>query len=61
VPDGLQNRYPARISDRVLCRFSFLTLRADSSGLKPVTFFIAPAPWRSVVCRPSFCKWQRGN
>jgi hypothetical protein len=27
-PDGLQNRYPARgISDRVLCRFSFLTLR----------------------------------
>jgi len=27
VPEVLQNRYPARISDRVLCRFSFLTFR----------------------------------
>jgi putative transposase len=27
MPEDLQNRYPARISDRGLCRFSFLTFR----------------------------------
>jgi hypothetical protein len=39
MPEGLQNRYPAPwISDRGLCRFSFLTLRdgiLDGAGARP--------------------------